>query len=114
MLNHPFANSFNLENTFVYSTLSASPRWRSFEYTPTLDYSLTYRVDFTFACNVVYTDQSGDYNTLEIRPAVGTRIHFTPHKRVLTRLYLRVEDVLVKVNLTVLYPLHALFDPTVG
>ena len=29
MLNYPFADSFNLENAFVYSTLLGKPKWRA-------------------------------------------------------------------------------------
>ena len=31
MLNYPFANSFNLENAFVYSTLLGKPKWRAYD-----------------------------------------------------------------------------------
>ena len=92
MLNYPFANSFNLENTFVYSTLLNSPRWWSYEYTPTLEYSVDAHIDVLFGVTLSYTAQTDDYNTFEVRPYLGTRIHITPHKRVLTRIYLRLED----------------------
>ena len=37
MLNYPFANSFNLENSFTYSAMITSPRWRALDYSPTLE-----------------------------------------------------------------------------
>ena len=92
MLNYPFANSFNLENTFVYSTLLNSPRWWSYEYTPTLEYAIHSHVDFLLGVTLSYTAQSDDYNTFEVRPYLGTRIHITPNKRVLTRVYIRLEQ----------------------
>ena len=92
MMNYPFANSFNLENTFVYSTLLESPRWYSLEYTPTLEYGLGKHFDLVGAATLSYTLQAEDHNTFEIRPVVGTRIHITPARRVLTRLYLRVDQ----------------------
>jgi hypothetical protein len=92
MLNYPFANSFNIENAFAYSTLLNSPRWRSLEYTPTLEYALGPHVDLTLSTTLSYTDQTDNYNTFEVRPAVGSRIHFTPNKRVLTRLQVRLEQ----------------------
>jgi hypothetical protein len=91
MLNYPFAKSFNLENAFVYSTLLTSPRWYSLEYTPTVEYALNSHFDILSATTFSYTHQSEDYNTFEIRPMVGTKIHFTPHRRVLLRLLLRAE-----------------------
>ena len=92
MANYSFANSFNLENTFVYSTGLNSPRWRAFDYTPTLEYSIDSHFDLQFATMLSYTAQTQDYNTFEVRPMLGTRIHFTPHKRILTRLLLRLEQ----------------------
>jgi hypothetical protein len=91
MLNVPFANSFNVENAFVYSTLLGTPRWQSADYTPTLEYSVTQHIDLSTSVTLSYTAQTESYNTFEIRPVIGTRIHFTPNKRVLTRLYLRLE-----------------------
>ena len=91
-LNIPFANSFNLENAFTYSTLFNTPRWRSYEYSPTLVYALTQNIDLTLGGTVCYTNQFDNYNTLELRPVVGSRIHITPNRRVLLRLYARVEQ----------------------
>ncbi|HTF16789.1 MAG TPA: DUF2490 domain-containing protein [Chryseolinea sp.] len=92
MLNYPFANSFNLENAVVYSTAFTSPKWRSIDYTPTLEYSLFAWMDLSTAVTLAYTAQTEDYNTFEIRPSIGTRIHFTPNRRVLLRAYLRIEQ----------------------
>jgi hypothetical protein len=92
MLNVPFANVFNFENTFMYSTLFNTPRWRSLEYSPTLAYSLTQNIDLTLGATISYTAQFEDYNTLEIRPIFGSRIHITPNRRVLLRLYARIEQ----------------------
>jgi hypothetical protein len=92
MLNYPFANSFNVENAFVYSTLANTPRWRAFDYTPTLEYSLTQHIDLTLGCTLSYTAQTEDYNTFEIRPVLGTRVNFTPNQRVQVRVYLRLEQ----------------------
>ena len=92
MLNYPFANTFNIENAFVYSTLLDSPRWYAFDYSPTLEYSLTQNIDFTLGGTFSYTAQTDDYNTFEIRPAIGTRIHITPNSRILLRAYIRVEQ----------------------
>lgn len=92
MLNYPFANDFNLENAFVYSALLDKPRWRAFDYTPTLEYSLTPNIDLTAATTISFTAQNDNYNTFEIRPAIGSRIHLTPNRRTLIRVLLRLEQ----------------------
>jgi len=92
MLNSPFANSFNIENAFVYSTLLDSPRWRAFDYSPTLEYSITQNIDLSVGVTLSFTDQTEEDNTFEIRPVLGSRIHITPNKRILTRLFVRVEQ----------------------
>lgn len=92
LLNYPFANVFNLENAFVYSTLRQSPRWYAFDYSPTLEYALGKHFDATVGVTLSYTAQTQNFNTVEIRPVLGTRIHITPERRVLTRIYLRLEQ----------------------
>jgi hypothetical protein len=92
MLNHPFGKSFNIENAFTYSTLLNTPRWRSFDFSPTLEYSLNNHVDFTLGATFSGTAQTDDYNTFEVRPVAGTRLHITPNRRILIRTYLRLEQ----------------------
>jgi len=92
MINYPFASSFNLENTVVFSTVAESPRWRSVDYTPTLEYSLTQNFDLMAAVTTAFTEQMEDYNSVEIRPMLGTRIHITPNQRVLLRTFIRIEQ----------------------
>jgi hypothetical protein len=92
MLNYPFANSFNVENAFSYSTVIGTPKWRALDYGATLEWSVTNRIDLIAATVFSYTNQTDTYNTFEIRPALGTRFYFTPNKRIQTRLLLRVEQ----------------------
>jgi Protein of unknown function (DUF2490) len=92
MMNYPFANSFNLENAVVYSTLLHTPRWRALDYSPTLEYSLTPHIDLTLGATFSYTLQSEDYNTFEIRPVIGTKIYITQKGRLHTRVLLRLEQ----------------------
>ena len=92
MLNYPFANSFNLENAFTYSELLNSPKWRALDYSPTLEYSLTNWLDLLGGGTLSYTVQQEDYNTFEARLMLGTRIHFTPNRRILSRLQIRLEQ----------------------
>src|SRR4051794_16541791 len=90
MLNYPFANSWNMENAFAYNTTISSPKWRSYEYSLTLERTITQHFE-VIAQNVLsYTRQTDSYNTLEVRPVVGTRFYLTPSHRIQTRLLLRV------------------------
>jgi len=92
MLNYPFANSFNLENAFTYSTILDKPKWRAYDYSACLEWSVTNRIDLIGQTVVSYTNQTDSYNTLELRPIVGTRFYFTPNKRIQTKLLLRLEQ----------------------
>jgi len=92
MLNYPFANSWNLENAFTYSTLVGTPKWRAYDYSATLEYSISNHIDLMAQGIISYTNQTDGYNTLELRPILGTRLYFTPNKRIQTRLLLRLEQ----------------------
>jgi hypothetical protein len=92
MLNYPFANSFNLENAFTYSTLFGEPKWRAYDYSGTVEWSVNQNIDLISQMIVSYTNQTESYNTLELRPILGTRFYFTPNKRIQTRLLLRMEQ----------------------
>ena len=63
MLNYPFANSFNLENAFTYSTLMGTPKWRAYDYSATLEWSVSNRVDIIGQTVLSYTNQTDAYNT---------------------------------------------------
>lgn len=92
MLEYPFVNSFNLENPITYSTVIGDPKWRAFDYSPALEWSIDQHFDVMAQVVLSYTDQTETYNTFEIRPILGTRIYFTPNRRVQTRLLVRVEQ----------------------
>lgn len=92
MLNYSFANSFNIENAFTYSTLIGTPKWRALDYSPTLEWSLNQYIDIVAQTLFSYTLQTESTSTFEVRPTVGTRILFTPNKRIQTRLFLRLEQ----------------------
>ena len=92
MLNYPFANTWNMENAFAYSTVLTSPKWKEFDYSITLEKSFTQNVELVAQTMVGYTNQTETYNTLEIRPAIGVRLYLTPNKRIQTRLLFRLEQ----------------------
>lgn len=92
MLNSPFANSFNLENAITYSTVLESPRWYAFDYAPTLEWSVNQNVDVIGQVVFSYTKQNESYNTFELRPVIGSRIHITPHQQIQSRVLLRLEQ----------------------
>jgi hypothetical protein len=92
MVNYPFANSFNFESAFNYNTLITSPRWQEASYAGTVEYTVHQRVELLFQTTLQFTNQVESYNTFEIRPTLGTRIFFTPNKRIQTRLLTRVDQ----------------------
>lgn len=92
MLNYPFANSYNLESTFAYNTSLTAPRWRELSYAATVEWAVSQTVELVAQTSVSYTQQTESYNTVEIRPALGTRLYLTPSRRIQTRLLLRVEQ----------------------
>ena len=92
MLNYPFANSFNLENAFTYSTLVGTPKWRALDYSATVEWSISQHIDLLGQTVFSYTNQNETDNTFEVRPIIGTRLYFTPNSRVQTRLLIRTEQ----------------------
>ena len=96
LLNYAFAKSYNFENIIQYSTLLDSPRWRSLEYNPLVQRSFGDHFDIMAGVTFIYTNQIAEVNTFEIRPAIGGRIHFTPNRRILTQLYVRIEQRNIK------------------
>ncbi len=66
MLKYPFANNFNFENAFTYSTLKGTPKWRSYDYSGALEWSVSNHVDIIGQIVVSYTNQADHYNTLEL------------------------------------------------
>ncbi len=92
MLNYPFANSWNIENAFTYSTALSAPKWRAYDYSATLERDITQHVQIIAQGVLSYTNQTETYNTLEIRPVLGTRLFLTPSKRIQTRLLFRLEQ----------------------
>ncbi|HEX5172294.1 MAG TPA: DUF2490 domain-containing protein [Cyclobacteriaceae bacterium] len=92
MLNYPFANSYNIELAATYSTVLDQPKWRSFDVQLTPEYSLTQHIDLMAAFFMGSTFQSQSLSTLEVREMLGARFHFTPNRRILTRLLLRFEQ----------------------
>ncbi len=92
MLNYPFANSWNVEFASTYSTVLQSPKWRSLDFQVTPEYSITQHIDVMGAIYFGETFQNKALSTFELREMLGARIHFTPNKRILTRLLIRFEQ----------------------
>jgi hypothetical protein len=92
MLNYPFANSWNIELAGTYSTVLNSPRWRAFDLQVTPEYAITQHVDVMGALLVSRTFQEEALSTFEVREMLGARFHFTPNRRILTRLLVRFEN----------------------
>ncbi|MBX2964398.1 MAG: DUF2490 domain-containing protein [Cyclobacteriaceae bacterium] len=92
MLNFPFANSWNVELASTYATVMEQPKWRSFDIQVTPEYSISQHFDLMGALYFGETFQNKSITTMEVREMLGTRIHFTPNKRILTRLLIRLEQ----------------------
>jgi hypothetical protein len=92
MLNYPFANSWNIELAGTYSTVLGDPKWRALDLQVTPEYSITQHVDVMGALLVSRTFQEEALTTFEVREMLGARFHFTPNKRILTRLLVRFEN----------------------
>lgn len=92
MFNIPFANLYNVELAATYSTTLESPKWRAMDLQVTPEWSITQHIDLMGGLLIGNTFQNQASTTVEIREMLGTRIHFTPHKRILTRLLLRLEQ----------------------
>lgn len=92
MLNYPFAGSYNIEAAFTYSTVMEQPKWRAYDFQLTPEVAITKNVDLMGAVLFSSTMQDETLSTFEIREMLGTRLHFTPNKRILTRLLIRFEQ----------------------
>lgn len=91
-INHSFLNVYELQNRIRYRTNFESSKWRALDLMSTLDRSFTQNLDVSGGLTFSYVFQNDTLNTLELRPMLGARIHFTPNRRVLSRLYLRFEQ----------------------
>jgi hypothetical protein len=92
MLYYPFANAYNLETIVTYSTSLNQPRWRAADIQATLTRSLSSHIDIQAGLHTSRTIQNEETTTNEIRETLGAHFHFTPNKRVLTRLLVRFEQ----------------------
>ena len=92
MLNYPFANTWNVELASTYATVLEQPKWRSLDFQITPEYSISQNFDLMGAFYFGETFQNQTISTTEIREMLGTRIHFTPNRRILTRLLIRFEQ----------------------
>ena len=93
MVNYPFANVYNLESAFTYGAgISYKPRWANFDIQETIERSMSQNFDLMAAGLISSTIQNDSLSTRELRGMIGTRVHFTPHSRILTRLLFRLEN----------------------
>ncbi|MBK0402513.1 DUF2490 domain-containing protein [Adhaeribacter sp. BT258] len=83
-------NLFDTE--FSYQTIfSQDEKWRSLNATPAYEFAVNKNLDLISELGLSYTNQSDSTDTFEARTMVGTRINFTPIKRIQTRLRFRFE-----------------------
>lgn len=91
MLNHPYGRRWNVELAATYSTLLETPSWQSFDVQVTPEFLLSSHVDLQCALLYNRTLQNQPLSSTEVRAMLGSRIHLTPTRRVLTRLLFRFE-----------------------
>jgi Protein of unknown function (DUF2490) len=89
---YPFGNVYSFDVETSYQTvLSRESKWRALSLTPTLERAITQNVDVMLGLPLSYTVQTDTFNSAEIRISMGSRFHFTPNRRILTRLLVRYE-----------------------
>ena len=92
VLNVPMKKGYSFDNEFSYRTnLSNSGKWHSINIIPKIEKSLNGHWDVMFYLGSINTLQQEDYNTWEIRPAIGVRYHFTLFPKLLLRILGRFE-----------------------
>ena len=85
-LNFPFGNRYLFSTELSYHTIiSKESKWRELEINPIIQWSIDHHIDIMFSFKASSTLQREDYNSDELRPAVGMRYHFTPHRSVQLR-----------------------------
>ena len=92
MLNMPTSKAWNVEFASTYATVLQPPKWRSLDAQITPEFALNKHVDIMSAFFYGETFQNKLISTSELRGMIGTRLHFTPDKRLLTRLLVRFEQ----------------------
>lgn len=92
MGNLAFGKAGNMEAAVTYSTDMGQPKWRTFDLQFTPEWALNKRIDVMGSLLLSNTFQTATLSTFEIREMIGTRIHFTPDKRLLVRLLVRLEQ----------------------
>jgi Protein of unknown function (DUF2490) len=93
VLNVPFANSYVFDTDVSYRTIVGNPNsWRTLSISPDIQRTITQRVDVMFAARTFFTQQETGYKTIELRPSLGMRYHFTQHNRVMLRCLITFEQ----------------------
>ena len=82
MVNYPFGKRYNIENSLTYSSTVNSQLWRAFDYSVCLERSVTPHFDLLAQSVFSYTNQTNRFNTFEVRPVIGGRLHLTPNTRI--------------------------------
>jgi hypothetical protein len=92
-LNFPFANAYLFSTEVSYHTVvNKDSKWREVEINPIIQWSIDQHIDVIASVKASATLQQEDYNSGELRPALGMRYHFTPHRKVQLRGLLQFEQ----------------------
>ncbi len=91
-LNYTYRQRWLFQNELSFQTLIwGGSHWFSYNTTPDAEYNVNKNLDIICAIPISYTRQTAVLNTFEIRTMLGSRIYFTPTKRIQTRLLVRWE-----------------------
>jgi hypothetical protein len=94
---YPFANVWTADAEFSYQTLlTGGEKWRSYQFTPSMQRNMSQRIDLMVSIPLYYTVQLPDYHTIETRISPAMRFIITANRRVESRSVLRYDFRAVK------------------
>jgi hypothetical protein len=95
-LNHTFQNGLLYTSEINYSRiLKNNEIWSRYHLNQIFTYNIIAPLDLAggiFSSVEIPVKNTDLYNIIEVRPWIGTRIHFNPGKRFLARAYIRFEE----------------------
>lgn len=95
-LSYPFGSNYNLKYDAAYKTTTWQGEWRSIENSISIGRKLGPKITTNFSILIASNRQTDDYNTLEIRPSLGLKYHFSRKRRYILDLYTQFENRHIK------------------
>lgn len=91
-LNYPFFSNYNLKYNGAYKSAFGNEDWKSIDNDVTVERILSSKIDISLSGLISYKKQTDSYNTLELRPVLGFRYHFTGIEHNPIRILIRFEN----------------------